>query len=53
MSFSNDELDIDTESKDEIISEAEEEILEESSGESKNESKIVEIEDEFNSIREI
>ena len=53
MSFSNDELDTDTESKDEIISEAEEEILEESSGESKNESKIVEIEDEFNSIREI
>ena len=53
MSFSNDELDTDTESKDEIINEAEEEILEESSGESKNESKIVEIEDEFNSIREI
>ena len=30
MSFSNDELDTDTESKGEIISEAEEEILEES-----------------------
>ena len=50
---SDDELDIDTESDDEIVSEAEEEILEESSGESENESEIVEIEDEGNSIKKL
>ena len=50
---SDGELDTDTESDDEIISEAEEEILEESSAESENESGIVEIEDEGNSIKEI
>ena len=50
---SDDELDTDTASDDEIISEAEEEILEESSGKSQNESEIVKIEGEDNSIREI
>ena len=40
---SDGELDTDTESDDEIISEAEEEILEESSAESENESGIVEL----------
>ena len=48
-----DELDTDTESDDKIISEAEEEILEESSGESENESEIVEIRVECNSVKEI
>ena len=42
---SDDELDTDTESDNEIISEAEEEILEESSDKRENEGEIVDIED--------
>ena len=42
---SDDELDTDAESDNEIISEAEEEILEKSSDKSENEGEIVDIED--------